>query len=111
VNGDQERGRRGETDALQAEERSFRYLKVGGGLMLLGFVLMLTTVLVWLGAPLAAIGAAIIVWDIVSFLRLQKMQGINVTCPHCNKDYTVLPGMQHIMCDECKHVIPVPRAA
>jgi hypothetical protein len=104
-------GRRAETDALEAEERSFRYLKVGGIMVLIGFALMLTTVLFWLGAPLATIGFIIIVWDIASYLRLQKQQGINVTCPHCSKDYTVLPGMQHVLCDECKHVIPVPRAA
>ena len=103
--------RRQEFRTHQVEESCYRFLKIGGGLALIGFVMMLTTVLFWLGAPVGALGIAIVVWGIVSFLRFQGQQGINVTCPHCDRSYTILPGMQHVMCDECKHEIPVPHAA
>src|SRR5690349_20939563 len=48
------------TVARQAEECCYRYLVIGGALGLVGLVLMLTAVLFWLGAPLAAVGAVLI---------------------------------------------------
>ena len=111
MSGNQLEGRRGETVALQVEECCYRYLMVGGGMVLVGLALMLTTVLFWLGAPMVAVGGAIIVGNIVWFLRVKKQQGINVTCPHCNKEYNILPGSHSFMCDECQQVVPVPRAA
>ena len=103
-------GRGERTVARQAEECCYRYLAIGGSLALVGLVLMLTSVLFWLGAPLAAIGAAMIGGNIIWFLRLRKQQGMQVTCPHCDKEYTVLPGFGHFICSECRYTVPVRRA-
>jgi hypothetical protein len=111
VNENEVSARRREVQTHKVEEACYRFLKIGSGLALAGFAMMLTTVLFWLGTPIAALGIAVIVWGILSFLRFQRKQGINVTCPHCDRTYTILPGMQHVLCDECKHEIPVPRAA
>lgn len=97
--------------ARQAEECCYRYLAIGGSLALVGLVLMLTSVLFWLGAPLAAIGAALIGGNIIWFLRLRKQQGIEVRCPSCDKEYTVLPGFGSFICSECRHTVPVRRVA
>lgn len=111
MNGEQIHGHPHEVDAQQAEEFCYRYMMIGGGLLLVGFVLLLTTVLFWVGIPVAAVGAAIIAGNIVWYLRLRKQQGINVACPSCSKEYNVLPGVHNFICDECKHVVPVPHAA
>ena len=62
--------------------------------------------LVLVMAPAALIGG-----NIIWFLRLWKQQGMEVTCPHCDKSYTVLPGFGHFVCSECQHTVSVPRAA
>jgi hypothetical protein len=99
------------TVARQVEECCYRYLLIGGSLVLVGLIMMLTAVLFWLGAPLAVIGAALVSGNIVWFFRLRKQQGIAVTCPHCEKEYIVLPGFGSFICSECQHAVPVPRAA
>ena len=104
-------GRGQETVARQAEECCYRYLLIGGALLLVGLILMLTAVLFWLGAPLAATGAALIGGNIIWYLRLRKQQGMEVTCPHCHKEYTILPGFGQFICSECQHTVPVRRAA
>jgi hypothetical protein len=104
-------GRGDKTAARQAEDCCYRYLLVGGSMVLVGLVLMLTAVLFWLGAPLAAIGAALIGGNMIWFLRLRKQQGMEVTCPSCDKSYTVLPGFGSFICSECRHTVPVRRAA
>ena len=104
-------GQLGETDARQVEETCYRYMKIGGGLVLAGLALMFTSVFFWLGAPVAAIGVAVIGGTMIWLLRLNKTAGINVTCPHCDKQYNVLPGFHSFVCDECEHEVPVPRAA
>jgi hypothetical protein len=111
VNQDVTQGRLGEADAQQVEETCYRYMKIGGGLVLAGLALMLTSVLFWLGAPVAAIGALVIAATIIWLFRVNQKAGISVTCPHCEKQYNVLPGFHSFVCDECEHVVPVPRAA
>jgi hypothetical protein len=97
--------------ARQAEECCYRYLLIGGSLALVGLILMLTAVLFWLGAPLAAIGAAVMSGNILWFLRLRKQQGTQVNCPSCQKKYTVPPGCRSFICSECRHAVPVRHAA
>jgi hypothetical protein len=97
--------------ARQAEESCFRYLLIGGSLVLVGLILMMTAILFWLGLPLAVIGAALVSGNIIWFFRLRRKQGIAVTCPCCQKEYTVLPGFGTFICTECRHAVPVPRAA
>jgi hypothetical protein len=111
VNGDRIETRPAVTDARKVEETCYLYMKIGGGLLVAGLALMMLTVLFWLGAPLAAIGAAIIAGNILWLLQLNKKAGINVTCPHCDKQYNVLPGFHNFICDNCEHEVPVPRAA
>ena len=65
----------------------------------------------WIGAPLTAAGAAIVGGNILWFWKLNRQASINVTCPHCHKEYNVLPGFQYFLCDECKHEVPVPNVA
>src|SRR5260370_12048612 len=105
------RGRGEGTMERQAEQYCYLYLLIGGSLVLVGLILMLTAVLFWLGAPLAALGAALISGNILWFLRLRKQQGIPVTCPHCQKEYTMLPGCRGFICTECRHAVSVPHAA
>ncbi len=104
-------GRQGEANVLRMEECCYLYWKIGGGLIAVGIVLMFTTVLFWLGAPLAAVGAAVIVGNILWFLKVNRQSGINVTCPHCQKVHNVLPGFHRFICEECEHEVLVPRAA
>jgi hypothetical protein len=111
VNSERTDGRLVQVNAEQLEETCYRYLKIGGGVFLVGLALMLTTVMFWLGAPLAAIGAAIMAGTMVWLLRLNKTAGIAVACPNCDKEYNVLPGSHNFVCDDCQHVIPAPRAA
>jgi hypothetical protein len=111
VNQDVRQGRPGVADAVQVEETCYRYMKIGGGLVLGGLALMFTSVLFWLGAPVAAFGAVMIAGTILWLLRLNQKAGISVTCPHCDKQYNVLPGFHSFVCDDCEHVVPVPRAA
>ena len=107
-----ESGDRGDgTMERQAEEYCYLYLLIGGSLVLAGLILMLTAVLFWLGAPLAALGAALISGNILWFLRLRKRQGTQVNCPSCQKEYTVLPGCGSFICSECRHTVPVRHAA
>ena len=107
-----ESGGRGDgTMERQAEEYCYLYLLIGGSLVLVGLILMLTAVLFWLGAPLAALGAALISGNILWFLRLRKRQGIPVTCSHCQKEYTMLPGCRGFICTDCRHAVSVPHAA
>jgi hypothetical protein len=111
VNQELKGGRLIAADARQLEECCYRYWKIGGALIAVGVVLMLTSMLFWLGAPLAAAGAAVIVGNIVWFLRVNQQASIMVTCPHCAKEHNVLPGFHNFVCDECEHEVPVPRAA
>jgi hypothetical protein len=111
VDREQTEGRLVRVNAEQLEETCYRYMKIGGGLLLVGLALMMTTVLFWLGAPVAALGAAIMAVNMLCMLRLNKTAGIAVTCPNCDKKYNVLPGSHSFVCDDCQHVIAVPRAA
>jgi len=100
-----------QADAQQVEETCYRYMKIGGGMVAAGLVLMLTSVFFWLGAPLAPFSAVVIGSTILWLFRLNQTAGISVTCPHCDKKYNVLPGFHSFVCDECEHEVPVPRAA
>jgi uncharacterized Zn-finger protein len=98
-------------DAEQAEEYCYRFLKIGGGMVLGGLCLMMVAFLFPVAVLLAAAGALVITGDIIWFLRLRNQQGINVTCPYCEKEYNALPGSHTFMCDECQHAVSVPRVA
>jgi len=111
MKGDQNRARRDEANAMQVEECCYRCWKIGGGMVLSGVVLMLIAVLFPVGVLLVAAGATVIIGSIVWFFRVRQQQGIMVACPSCGKEYHVLPGSHTFVCDDCQHVVPVPRAA
>jgi hypothetical protein len=111
VNGDQIKANQDEANAMQVEECCYRYLKIGGGMVLGGLVMMLIAVLFPVGVLLVAGGAALVLGNIVWYLRLRQQQGIMVACPSCGKEYNILPGSHTFMCDDCQHVVPVPRVA
>jgi hypothetical protein len=111
VNGEQISGHRSEAAAQRFEDCCYRYLKIGGGMVLGGVVLMMIAVLFPVGVFLVAAGAALIVGNIIWFLRMRQQQGIIVTCPSCSKEYNVFPGSHTFICDECEHAVPVPHAA
>ncbi len=111
MNPTQWRRQNGATDALGVEECCYRFWKIGGGMIAVGIVLMFTSVLFWLGAPLAAIGAAIIMGNILWFLNVNRQTGIKIACPNCEKEHTILPDFHRFVCDECQHEVPIPRAA
>jgi hypothetical protein len=108
VNGEPSQGRLAGPDARQVEETCYRYLKIGGGLLAVGLALVLTSVLFWLGVPLMVLGAAVIAANILWMMRLSQKAGINVICPHCDKQYNVLPGFHSFICDQCEHEVRVP---
>jgi hypothetical protein len=111
VNGDQIRANADEANATRVEDACYRYLKIGGGMVLGGFVLMLIAMLFPVGVLLVAVGAALILGNIVWYLRVRQQQGIMVACPSCGKEYNILPGSHIFVCDDCQHVVPIPRVA
>ena len=102
---------RSEANAQRVEECCYRYLKIGGSLLLGGIVLMLFAMLFPVGVILATAGAVVIGASIIWYLRVRQQQGIMVACPSCTKEYQVLQGDHTFICDDCKHVVPVPRVA
>ena len=111
MNGEQMTGHRSGVDAQRVEECCYRYLKIGGSLVLGGLVLMLIAVLFPIGVFLVVAGGAVIVADIIWSMRVRQQQGIIVTCPSCDKEHNVLPGSHTFICDECQHAVPVPHGA
>ena len=111
VNGDQIRAHRDEVNAIKVEDTCYRYWKIGGGMVLGGLVLMLIAFLFLFGVLLVAAGAGLIIGNIVWFFRVRQQQGIMVACPSCGKEYNILPGSHIFVCDDCQHVVPVPRVA
>jgi hypothetical protein len=111
VNGEHVSRRRSGADAQRFEECCYRYLKVGGGMILGGLVLIMIAVLFPVGVFLVAAGTAVIAGNIIWFLRMRQQQGIIVTCPSCEKEYNVFPGAHTFICDECQHAVPVTRVA
>ena len=111
MNGEHVTEHRSEANAQRFEDCCYRYLKIGGGMVLGGVVLILTSVLASVGFLLAAAGVVVIVGDIIWSMRMRQQQGIMVACPSCSKEYNIFPGSHTFICDECHHAVPVPHAA
>jgi hypothetical protein len=107
----EETGKNARATSGNLENVCFRNLAIGVAFLVIGLVFTLTAVLAWWGVPLLIIGSLITGFSIIQAMRWQKLSGIDVTCPYCQKSYRILPDRSHLLCDDCQKEIPIPRAA
>jgi hypothetical protein len=85
----------------QAEEIGYRLLVCGAGMLGVGILLSLTVVLIYLGAPLIVMGAAVLLGTILWMFAISRRMTHEVPCPHCHKGNLVLDTAASFRCDDC----------
>src|SRR5437899_1016594 len=93
----------------QAEERGYRLLALGAGMLGVGLLMSLTVVLLYLGIPLFVAGAMLVLGDIAWMYLISRRMTEHVSCPDCHKRNIVLPSVPSFVCDDCGQKIALQR--
>ena len=89
------------------EHKSFRVFYFVGGMVALGFVMWLTSILAFIGIPLVILGVLLFFITLLWMLKLSREPTRASFCPYCSTKNEVFVSRKDFLCDVCRRPIGV----
>ena len=91
----------------ELEHKCFRVFYFVGGMVAVGFVMILTSALGFIGIPLAVLGVLLFFATLIWMLKLQREPTRTAFCPYCSSKNEVFVSRKDFLCDVCQRSIGV----
>ena len=91
----------------ELEHKCFRVFYFVGGMVAVGFVMILTSALGFIGIPLAGLGVLLFFATLIWMLKLQREPTRIAFCPYCSSKNEVFMSRRDFFCDVCQRRIGV----
>jgi len=91
----------------ELEHKCFRVFYFVGGMVAIGFVMILTSALGFIGVPLAALGVLLFFVTLIWMLKLSREPTRVAFCPYCSSKNEVFVSRKDFLCDVCQRPIGV----
>jgi len=91
----------------ELEHKCFRVFYFVGGMVAVGFVMILTSALGFIGIPLAVLGVLLFFATLIWMLKLQREPTRIAFCPYCSSKNEVFVSRRDFLCDVCQRPVGV----
>lgn len=91
----------------ELEHKCFRVFYFVGGMVVVGFVMMITQILAFVGVPLMVLGILLFFITLVWMLKLTREPTREAFCPYCSTKNEVFVTRREFICDMCQRPIGV----
>jgi len=91
----------------ELEHKCFRVFWFVGVMIALGFIMLLSNVMAFIGIPLLILGVLLFLAILVWVLMLQREPRREAHCPYCGSKNEVFASRKEFLCDMCQGPVGV----